>query len=56
MTEEGRQLDNECEEKNAKIRKDIEKLRRAREAHGEGSMYNALQPLVRPKMEDLVDC
>ena len=27
MTKEGKQLDNECEEKNAKIRKDIEKLR-----------------------------
>ena len=31
------------------------KLKREREARGEGSMYSVLQPFVRPELKDLID-
>ena len=37
------------------IRGDVEKLRKAQEARGEGNLYKEMQPFVRPELEELVE-
>ena len=53
-TEEAEQLDEKFNKKSASIRVEVEKMRRAREARGEGCIYREMQPLVKPDMIDLL--
>ena len=53
-TEEAEQLDKKFHKISASIRMEVEKIRRAREARGEGCIYREMQPLVKPDMIELL--
>ena len=55
QTLEAQKLDEAFEKKTESIRGEVEQLRKTREARGEGSIYLVIQPMVQPKMLELVD-
>jgi len=55
QTLEARKLDDAFDKKTESIRGEVGKLRKIKEAHGEGSIYLVMQPMVRPNMLELVD-
>ena len=52
---EAQKLDEAFDKKTESIRGEVEQLRKTREARGEGSIYLVIQPMVQPKMLELVD-
>ena len=54
QTLESNELDEKYEKKATSIRVGVEKLRRTREARGEGSIFTSMQPLVKPDLNELM--
>ena len=55
MTKQREDCDEADEIDEDAFRKDVEKLRHDREARGEGSMHQVMQPFYRPDLEDLLN-
>ena len=55
QTLEAQKLDEAFDKKTESIRGEVEQSRKTREARGESTIYLVMQPMVRPKMLELVD-